>query len=162
MNDLTPEGLEALARNGALEQLRQARAEIERLRIIETASIGAHALLADAEAEVERLRGLLAEALDAIPCPKQGDPEGCYCRDQHVDVDRIRREAGVRMICELSELPIDQCGCRVHARQAAPARSAPTIEAKCQTTCPGCDDDIWPGDRITRVDVEWIHAECAE
>ncbi|HET7386876.1 MAG TPA: hypothetical protein VFJ19_09475 [Nocardioidaceae bacterium] len=36
-------------------------AEVERLRVVEVASIGAHALLEDAEAEVQRLRAALNE-----------------------------------------------------------------------------------------------------
>ncbi|WP_188188010.1 hypothetical protein [Nonomuraea sp. SYSU D8015] len=40
----------------ATAELAVAEAELERLRVVETASIGAHALLADAEAAIARVR----------------------------------------------------------------------------------------------------------
>lgn len=68
--------------------------------------------------------------------------------------------------CDLSELPVDQCGCRIHARCPTlslgifGSRPAPAIEAEWQTTCPACDGEIWPGDRIIRTDEGWTHREC--
>lgn len=89
IDDLAAYDVERIARV-ACAQFRVG--EVERLRIIETASIGAHALLADAEAEVERLRGLLAEALDAWT-----DAHQCALGFSHIAspdrIAEIRREA---------------------------------------------------------------------
>jgi hypothetical protein len=56
--------------------------------------------LAEARAELEHLRTLVAEVLNVAfgewPCPNPDDPTGCYCPgDEHVDVARVRREAGL-------------------------------------------------------------------
>lgn len=70
--------------------------------------------------------------------------------------------------CELSGLLVEQCACRIHGQRPDQglgvfgAHRAPTIEARCVTTCPACDDDIQPGDRITRTDDGWVHEGCVE
>lgn len=84
--------------------------ELERLRIVETASVGAHALLADAEADREvlregyhaameqagKLRALLSRALDGWAELDQwiaDDRSGGLAHD--VEIAEIRREAGL-------------------------------------------------------------------
>lgn len=81
-------------------------AEMERLRIVETASIGAHALLADAEEEVERLRGLLADdeahvtrLADALITARderhhRGDYDDEETQDVRTILRELRREVG--------------------------------------------------------------------
>lgn len=63
--------------------------------------------------------------------------------------------------CHLSDLPLSQCGCRLHEPKAAPP--APTgagIVATYPGWCPACEDRINPGDRITAATDGWLHVDC--
>ena len=69
--------------------------------------------------------------------------------------------------CDLSDLPVDQCACRVHAKpeQADPSnplvRAGYAFEARFSGRCPACDDDIDVGADICRTaEGEYVHAEC--
>lgn len=73
-------------------------------------------------------------------------------------------------ICELSDLPVEQCACRVHgpaeqrpARVDAGALPRPLL-ARFSGVCPGCGGRIVPGDVIVWSAVEdgCVHRECAD
>lgn len=72
--------------------------------------------------------------------------------------------------CDLSDLPADQCACRIHAKpEQAIDPDAPLIragygfEARFPGRCPECEDDIDPGMDICRTtDGEYVHCECVE
>lgn len=65
--------------------------------------------------------------------------------------------------CELSDLPAEQCACRVHVK---PELAHPLDEltlgfrAVYHGTCPSCEAEIDPGDLIVRHHDEYIHVEC--
>jgi hypothetical protein len=84
--------------------------------------------------------------------------------------------------CELSDLPADQCGCRVHrpgqAVDARPVQMAivgfgPAVAAQYRGMCGLCHDQIVPGEHIRRerlrplgssgvgTDGDWAHDQCA-
>lgn len=79
--------------------------------------------------------------------------------------------------CEMWDLPASQCGhCRGIADPGQEPEeretSTPTVGprfrtgtgrvAEYHTTCPGCGDDIDPGDTIKKDASEsWVHEECA-
>jgi hypothetical protein len=82
--------------------------------------------------------------------------------------------------CDLSDLPVDQCGCRKHpkgktydARQVridinpGAAGYGEPIPARYHGRCQACGDGITPGEPI-RADLStpgraaWIHASCAD
>jgi hypothetical protein len=65
--------------------------------------------------------------------------------------------------CELSDLPPDQCACRIHAKTADDDRPLPgrPFTASFGGSCPACDDRIHPGDQIQRTsEGAYIHEEC--
>lgn len=63
--------------------------------------------------------------------------------------------------CQLSDLPADQCACRVHAKAEEPEPS-PAILAKHDGFCRGCDEEIQAGIDMIRHSVldGWVHEEC--
>lgn len=82
--------------------------------------------------------------------------------------------------CDLSDLPVDQCGCRVHkpgqaydARQAridvnpGAAGYGEPFAARFHGRCQACGDGIAPGETI-RADLStpgratWIHSDCTD
>ena len=73
--------------------------------------------------------------------------------------------------CDLSELPVEFCACRIHEKQrkdtAEPA-TGPAVSltgrpflARYADWCPSCEEEIQPGDLIVRDSVHgcYIHAE---
>lgn len=63
--------------------------------------------------------------------------------------------------CELSDLPIDQCACRIHG--PAPEPPPRTFFAAWRGTCAECREEIEPGDLIRPSQLTggpWIHEEC--
>jgi hypothetical protein len=74
------------------------------------------------------------------------------------------------VICDLSDLPVEQCGCRVHApaekRPTRPERDASpwAIRARFPGVCPECEGRIVAGDLIVQVgaDGAYVHEECAD
>lgn len=69
--------------------------------------------------------------------------------------------------CDLSDLPVDQCACRIHGpaeerRQPQNFTVLARIEAQYPGHCRACGDDYAVSDRITLVvTLGWIHEECA-
>ena len=64
--------------------------------------------------------------------------------------------------CELSDLPVEQCACRVHGPQeSAPSVPSSAFWARYPGVCPECDEEIEPGDMIRYgMDGRYVHAEC--
>lgn len=64
--------------------------------------------------------------------------------------------------CDLSDLLVEQCGCRVHAPQVS--TSIPTgtvVSAKYPGLCTEGSDDIKPGELIAMTeDGTWVHVGC--
>lgn len=73
-------------------------------------------------------------------------------------------------LCDLSDLPADQCACRIHAKpEQAINPQSPMIlagygfEARFPGVCPACDEEIEVGMDICRTtDATYVHAECVE
>jgi len=82
--------------------------------------------------------------------------------------------------CDLSDLPVDQCGCRKHPKgkvydaqqvridvNPRAAGYGEPIPARYHGRCQMCGDDIAPGELI-RADLPtpgraaWIHANCTD
>ena len=70
--------------------------------------------------------------------------------------------------CDLSDLLVEECACRIHKPEQAINPSAPWVaagwafEARFPGRCPDCDDGIDVGADICRTpDGEYVHAECA-
>lgn len=64
--------------------------------------------------------------------------------------------------CELSDLPVEQCACRVHGPHEEPATdSARFFRARYQGVCSGCEHRVFPGDLIMMVEDRPCHEECA-
>ena len=68
-------------------------------------------------------------------------------------------------VCDLSDLPVEQCACRVHGPHdaAAPGSFGVPFTARFGGHCQACDEDIHPGDRIVRPDNGrgvYIHEDC--
>jgi hypothetical protein len=74
------------------------------------------------------------------------------------------------MTCELSDLPVEQCACRIHApaekRPARPERDAPpqVIRARFAGVCPACEGRIVAGEAIVRSGAAggYVHEGCAD
>lgn len=74
-------------------------------------------------------------------------------------------------ICEMSDLPVSQCGMPCHRpeekRPVAPKRTGfrtgTGIEAQIETICRGCGENIEVGDLIAKSSVYdiYVHKECA-
>lgn len=65
--------------------------------------------------------------------------------------------------CELSDLVIDQCACRLHAptTQVAPAAPRPgAFTARYPGHCQACRECIGEGDPIRSTQDGYIHDEC--
>ncbi|HEY8881915.1 MAG TPA: hypothetical protein VIM47_00795 [Dermatophilaceae bacterium] len=69
--------------------------------------------------------------------------------------------------CELSDLPVDQCACRVHAPKPERLETRDYVitarfPARFDSECDGCEKDIAEGDPIARTDAgDYICAACA-
>lgn len=67
-------------------------------------------------------------------------------------------------ICDLSELPVDQCACRIHA-PAEPAGSASVayrFRANFTSRCDYCDKRIESGDDMAKMDDDsYVCEGCA-
>ena len=63
-------------------------------------------------------------------------------------------------ICELSELPADQCACRIHNPDANRIERRRVVLANFTGRCKKCGEDINLGDRITRGQYGYVHEEC--
>lgn len=70
-------------------------------------------------------------------------------------------------ICELSDLPVDQCACRVHAHaeteiDADPWRGA--VVAKYDGECVECQEEVRAGvDLLVFTSASgWVHKDCAD
>lgn len=76
--------------------------------------------------------------------------------------------------CELSELPVDQCACRIHkpgqevdAHATADTANVagPVVAARYSTRCRNCGDTIRIDDPVrpakTPMGTRWVHDECA-
>jgi len=63
--------------------------------------------------------------------------------------------------CDLSDLPVDQCGCRIHAPEEKPDRGA-EFEARYAGTCAECDGGFGDGEWIVRHPLGgYVHSTCA-
>lgn len=69
--------------------------------------------------------------------------------------------------CDLSDLPVDQCACRIHAPKPDPSDMRAFVvtarfPARFNSRCDGCDKAMAEGDPIARTDTaEYICSECA-
>lgn len=72
-------------------------------------------------------------------------------------------------LCSLSDLPVDQCGCRIHAPEAdkgsqvRPVQAftpGPVFEARYPGRCVECDERIHEGDWIRVTPDGPIHNDC--
>jgi hypothetical protein len=62
--------------------------------------------------------------------------------------------------CDLSDLPVSQCACRLHGPKEEPDTSEP-FPAKFYGSCQAdCGKPIEKGDVIVRVDGCYAHMEC--
>lgn len=65
------------------------------------------------------------------------------------------------MICDLSDLPVEQCACRIHGPKDDISGSHP-FPARFPGTCLACEEDIGLGDRIVREPSgSYVHEECS-
>ena len=69
--------------------------------------------------------------------------------------------------CDLSDLPVNQCACRVHTPVTLPRPTEFTIMARFDahfySRCDGCDDSIHEGDSIARTSYgEYICSKCSD
>jgi hypothetical protein len=63
--------------------------------------------------------------------------------------------------CELSDLPVDQCACRIHGSKAEPARLSPIV-ARYPGLCLECRVEIEPGDPIVAGQAgRYVHEDCS-
>lgn len=62
--------------------------------------------------------------------------------------------------CPLSDLPLDQCACRVHGRGDIETPQGVTFTANYAGTCVECQEPITPGEEIQRAHGGYIHEEC--
>ena len=71
------------------------------------------------------------------------------------------------VICDLSDLPADQCACRIHAPKVEPSTSTLTragspFPARFPGQCPECEERIHGGDPIVRtIESGYVHEGCA-
>jgi hypothetical protein len=64
-------------------------------------------------------------------------------------------------LCELSDLPVDQCACRIHDPETVnPAHGVTPREARFNGVCVECREAIAPGDLIVGALIGWLHREC--
>lgn len=69
--------------------------------------------------------------------------------------------------CELSDLPVDQCACRIHTPQPAPRVVRDYVitarfPARFDSECDGCGDAMVEGELICRTtDGDYICSGCA-
>lgn len=63
--------------------------------------------------------------------------------------------------CELSDLPVEQCACRVHGPKDVPARVSPIV-ARYRGLCMECRIEIEVGERIIGSTAgRYVHEDCA-
>jgi hypothetical protein len=62
--------------------------------------------------------------------------------------------------CELSDLPADQCACRIHGPQEKKPEDTDAFPARYPGRCGDCEGHFRKGDLIRRVDGKYAHAEC--
>ena len=66
--------------------------------------------------------------------------------------------------CELSDLPVDQCACRIHAKPD-PQQAFVIVArfpARFDSNCENCGDRMHEGDPIARTqDGNYVCSECA-
>lgn len=73
-------------------------------------------------------------------------------------------------LCALSDFPVDQCGCRIHAPEADTAsqvsrrhvEAGPAFEARFGGKCDVCGDGFPAGARIRACDGAFVHDGCEE
>jgi len=64
--------------------------------------------------------------------------------------------------CDLSDLPVEQCACRIHAPKDEPAPSGRGFVARYDGECPECFEEITAGvDLIVHSIMSgYVHVEC--
>ena len=71
--------------------------------------------------------------------------------------------------CELSDLPVDQCACLIHAPTEPPTLSQ-RVDGRIQATffarydgrCDSCDQSFVSGERICSIEnLGYVHEDCA-
>lgn len=62
------------------------------------------------------------------------------------------------MICDLSDLPVEQCACRIHGPKDEPKLLG--FLAKYSGVCGGCGHRYHPGDRIADIGGSYGHLDC--
>jgi hypothetical protein len=66
--------------------------------------------------------------------------------------------------CELSDLPVDQCACRIHAPKPDPQQAFVIVArfpARFDGNCENCDNRMHEGDPIARTqDGYYVCSEC--
>lgn len=71
--------------------------------------------------------------------------------------------------CDLSDLPVDMCACRIHAPTEPPTMSQridgrvlATFSARYDGRCEICDQSFAPGERICNIEyLGYVHKDCA-
>jgi hypothetical protein len=71
--------------------------------------------------------------------------------------------------CELSDLPVDQCACRIHAPTEPPTlsqridgRVLATFFARYDGRCADCNEPLVAGERICNIEhLGYVHEDCA-
>jgi hypothetical protein len=59
--------------------------------------------------------------------------------------------------CELSDLPVDQCACHVHA-----PTEPPTMSQRIDGRIEDCDETFVSGERICNIEhLGYVHEDCA-
>lgn len=65
--------------------------------------------------------------------------------------------------CELSDLPEDQCACRIHGpAPERPSMSGMFVAMYTSGVCASCLEPVQKGQRIVAVDGQYLHGECVE
>jgi len=79
------------------------------------------------------------------------------------DLDAARHARVSR--CEMSDLPVEQCACRIHGpseRRPRITRHGMPWEARFPGACEDCERRIHVGDSIMRTEDGYAHEDCHE
>ena len=74
---------------------------------------------------------------------------------------RYPRVHAVSGRCDLSDLPVEQCACRVHGPKAEPVPTPHAFTARYAGECVECWEEIVPGEQIVSRSRGYVHEECA-
>lgn len=63
--------------------------------------------------------------------------------------------------CDLSDLPVEQCACRIHGPKTEPVPASHVFTARYAGECVECWEEIVPGEQIVSRSRGYVHEECA-